>query len=474
MQNHDRAVTASDAPDDAQTRRFKRVLGLPSLVFFGLAYMIPLTVWTTYGVVTTMTSGHLAAAYVVTTLAMLLTAYSYSRMVLAYPVAGSAYSYSSRVFGRPVGFLVAWALMLDYLLLPLLAFLVIGLYMNAYFPAVPVWVWIVASIAIITGLGLRGVKVVTSFNVILVIAQFVFIGVFVALSIANLTRADEVPSLLSPFQPAFGEFGPVVAGAAILALSFLGFDAVSTLAEETDQPRVKVPRAIMLCAALSGVIYIVQAWVAQIAFPDFASFADHQDVASADVMIAMGGEFLNTFFTAVYITACVACALASQTSAARVLFAMSRDGNLPRRLFGTLHPSWRTPVAAIVFVGVIGLLALILDLNTVVAVISFGALVAFSSVNLAAAKHYVIDQKRRSPKEILLYGVLPLAGMLFTLYLWTQLSPTTFVVGLIWLGVGLVYLLVHTRGFRRQPVELYLEEADEALAPVAGTGGEKA
>lgn len=440
--------------------RFRRVLGMPSLVFFGLAYMIPLTVWTTYGVVTTLTSGHLAAAYVVTTLAMLLTAYSYSRMVIAFPVAGSAYSYSARVFGRPVGFMTAWALMLDYLLLPLLAFLVIGLYLNAYFPAVPTWAWIIASIVLITALGIRGVKVVTGFNIVLVVAQFVFIAVFVALSVATITGVADPPSMLAPFDVLGSDLGPILGGAAILALSFLGFDAVSTLAEETDNPRVKVPRAIMLCAGLSGLIYIVQAWVAQLAFPDYDSFVDHQDVASTDVMLEIGGSFLNTFFIAVYISACVACALASQTSAARVLFAMSRDGSLPHPLFGQLHHRFRTPVNAVVFVGLTGLLALVVDLDTVVALISFGALVAFSAVNLAAAKHYVVDSSRRTPRDLLLYGVLPLAGMVFTLYLWTHLTRTTFVFGLAWAFVGLVYLVFLTRGFRHQPVELYLDEGD--------------
>ena len=119
----------------------RRVLGLPSLVFFGLAYMVPLTVWTTYGVVTTTTEvNHLPAAYVVTTTAMLLTAYSYGRMAVAHPAAGSAYTYASHAFGRPLGFMVGWGLLLDYIFLPMINYLVIGLYLGDYFPSVPSWV----------------------------------------------------------------------------------------------------------------------------------------------------------------------------------------------------------------------------------------------------------------------------------------------------------------------------------------------
>ena len=126
------AGTTTDGPET----HFKRVLGLPALVFFGLAYMVPLTVWTTYGVVTTETEGHLPAAYTVTLIAMLLTAWSYGRMVIAQPSAGSAYSYASRAFGRPLGFMVGWALLLDYIFLPMINYLVIGLYMTDYFPSI--------------------------------------------------------------------------------------------------------------------------------------------------------------------------------------------------------------------------------------------------------------------------------------------------------------------------------------------------
>src|SRR3954447_15110649 len=141
----------SGPASEGHETHFRRVLGLPALVFFGLAYMVPLTVWTTYGVVTTKTAGHLPLAYTVTTVAMLLTAYSYGRMVVAQPIAGSAYSYASRSFGRPVGFMVGWALLLDYIFLPMINYLVIGLYMNDYFPGIAQGVWVVVAVLLVTG-----------------------------------------------------------------------------------------------------------------------------------------------------------------------------------------------------------------------------------------------------------------------------------------------------------------------------------
>ena len=444
--------------------RFRRVLGLPALVFFGLAYMVPLTVWTTYGIVTTSTEGHLPLAYTVTTIAMGLTAYSYGRMVLAHPVAGSAYTYASRSFGRPLGFMVGWALLLDYIFLPMINYLLIGLYMQDYFPSTPQWMWIVLAVALVTGLNILGIRLLAGMNFAFVTAQFVFVVVFAVMAIVEITGDVEVESFTAPFFDSDTDLGLVFAGAAVLALSFLGFDAVSTLSEETDDPRRKIPLAIMLCAIVGGGVYIFQSYLGHLAFPDYGIFADRQDVASADVMTAIGGDFLNSFFTAAYVSACFACAMASQASVSRILFAMGRDGSLPKPVFARLHPRYRTPVVANLVVGLFGLTALFISLSTVAAMISFGALAAFSFVNLSVIKTYVVDGHRRSATDLLKYAGIPFLGFAFTIYLWTQLSDLTFKVGLGWLAAGLLYLLYLTRGFRRPPPEMYSGDEEELPA----------
>ena len=142
---------------DTDEGQLKRALGLPSLVLFGLVYMVPLTVFTTYGIVTETSGGRLPLAYIVTLIAMVFTALSYARMAAAIPVAGSAYTYTQRTFGAPVGFLAGWSLMLDYLFLPMLNYLVIGLYLNAAVPALPEWVIVIVTIAIVTVLNIVGI-----------------------------------------------------------------------------------------------------------------------------------------------------------------------------------------------------------------------------------------------------------------------------------------------------------------------------
>ena len=235
------------AHDHERETHFKRVLGLPALVFFGLAYMVPLTVWTTYGIVTTSTNGHLPLAYTVTTIAMALTAYSYGRMVLVQPIAGSAYSYASKAFGRPLGFMVGWALMLDYIFLPMINYLLIGLYMQDYLPSTPQALWIILAVVLVTGLNILGIRLVATANVIFVSAQFVFVAVFAVMSVVEFTSDVEVKSFTAPFLESGIDWGSIFAGAAVLALSFLGFDAISTLSEETRDPGAR-SRSRSCCA----------------------------------------------------------------------------------------------------------------------------------------------------------------------------------------------------------------------------------
>jgi putrescine importer len=211
----------------------KRVLGVPSLVLFGMVYMVPLTVFTTYGIVTELTGGRVPVAYLVTLVAMVFTARSYARMSAAYPVAGSAYAYTQKSFGAPVGFLAGWSLLLDYLFLPMLNYLVIGIYLGAAIPSVPAWVFILGSIVLVTALNIVGIVSVARANFLLLALQAVFIVVFVAMAVVTISGAGSV-NLLAPFTGDGTVDGatPIFAGAAILCLSFLGFDAVSTLSEE--------------------------------------------------------------------------------------------------------------------------------------------------------------------------------------------------------------------------------------------------
>ncbi|WP_347353272.1 APC family permease [Intrasporangium sp.] len=432
----------------------KRALGLGGLTLFGLAYLVPLTVFTTYGIVTQLTGGRVAFSYVFTLAAMLFTALSYGRMVVAYPVAGSAYTYTSKSFGPTPGFLSGWALMLDYVLLPMVNYAVIGLFVNAQWPAIPIWVGFLVALLLVTVLNVVGITTIDRANTIVVAIQVVFVVVFVVLAVKAMFGGS--PALGLPFSgdsgPNGSGLGPVLAGAAILCLSFLGFDAVSTMAEEAKAPRRDIPRAILLVTIGGGTLFIVLAWLAQVAHP--ATTFENPDSGATEVMTQLGGNVMATFFTAAYVAGAFGSALTSQASVTRIMYAMGRDGVLPRFL-ALVTQRWRTPAVAILFVSVVSLLGLWIDIAFLFSIVSFGALTAFSVVNLSVVKHYWIDHPQS--RSVVPHLVLPLVGFGLTVWLWTSLSSHALVTGLVWLAVGVVWLAVLTGGFRRRPPEVEFE-----------------
>ncbi len=436
--------------------------------------MVPLTVFTTYGLVTVQTGGRLPTAYLLTSVAMTFTALSYAAMARAFPVAGSTFAYAKAAFGSHIGFLAGWSLLLDYLFLPMINFLVIGLYLHAQFPAVAPWVFILGALLLATALNVVGTTSVARANVAIIAAQVVFVAVFAAAGLMAGVGAN-VP-LLEPFigNPSYTAGGvdpsvglsPLLAGASVLCLSFLGFDAVSTMAEETPNPRRDVPRAIMWVTLIAGVTFTGLAWVGHLVMrePRCLSGADpactFADTAALDLMALAGGRPLSLFFIAAYVAGAFGSALTSQASVSRVLYAMGRDGVLPRTVFGRLAPRFGTPVVAILIVSVLSLLAVWTSLALLASMISFGALVAFSAVNLAVVKHHIVDEGGRSVRTLVVHGLLPLIGFLLTAWLWTSLAPDSFTAGLWWLWAGVVYLVALTRGFTRRPPDLALADSD--------------
>ncbi|WP_125616092.1 APC family permease [Specibacter cremeus] len=450
------APTRHGGPSTAgRPQNLRRVLSLPTLVIFGLTYMAPVTVFTTYGVVTGITGGHLPAAYIVALATMLFTALSYARMSRVIPRAGSAYAYTQSTFGGHVGFATGWALMLDYLLLPMVNFLLIGIYMHTQFPAVPAWVFALASLLLVLLVNVLGIKSIGRISGAVVAVSVIMIVVFVALVINQYTNAHAA-SLLAPFSFGDGGLGPIFAGAAVLSLSFLGFDAISTLSEEAKDPERNIPRAIMLTTLIGGLIFIAVAWAGAVAHPDWTSFVD-PDAAGVELMAGVGGTVLTSIFVAVYVAGAFGSGLTCQASVTRIIYSMGRDGLLPRRL-GLLHRRFSTPVYATLVVSAFSLTCLFVDLATAASVVSFGALAAFSMVNLSVAKHYYIDGRQRGARGVFKYLVLPLAGFALTVWLWTSLAPSSLLVGGIWLLIGVGFLALRTRGFRQAPPRLDFAE----------------
>lgn len=442
-------------PESADTPQLVTRFRLPALVLFGLAYMAPFIVVATFGVVSVATDGATPSAYIITTCAMLLTAVSYGKMARLFPKSGSVYTYARKLLGSHIGFLAGWAILLDYLFLPMVAWLLTSTYLNAQFPAVPVWAWLLINIALTTAINIYGVVLADRVNKTFTTLVLIGLAVFMVLCMHYLAVDGHSPAG-DAFWNSTTTIPLITAGAAIAAYSYLGFDAISTLSEETHQPERTVPRAIVLTVLIGGVLFTVVSFLMQWAHPG-ATFANI-DAAGYEVSILVAGKTFTDILNAIACLGGFVSGLTIQTGTSRLLYVMGRDGVLPQRFFGKLHPTFRTPVPSLLLIAAAGLLGLGLSLASATSLINFGAFVAFTLVNLCVIS-YAIGQRRAGNRlSVLGHFVVPAAGAAIDFYLLTALGVHALVVGSIWLVLGVVYLAVLTGGFRRQPPEFAYRE----------------
>jgi putrescine importer len=442
--------------------KLKRSLKLWQVVIMGLAYMTPMVVFDTFGIVSGETNGHVPAAYVIALVGMLFTAVSYGKLVRVFPQAGSAYTYTQKAMNRHLGFLVGWSSLLDYLFLPMVNALLTKLYLNALFPSVPDFIWVLVFVGIVTVLNLRSVNVLANFNTLFVLIQILIMVVFIILVIKGLNAGEGTGTVFS-MQPFFVEgmnIPILITGATILCFSFLGFDAVTTLSEETPNPEKTIPKAILLTALWGGVIFISTSFFIQSFFPDNSRFID-SEAALPEIALYVGGKLFQSIFLCTTFVNTLASGLASHASVSRLLYVMGRDKVFPEKWFGYVHPKWRTPAINVLIVGVISLSAWFFDLVTATSLINFGALMAFTFVNLSVVSHFAVREKmHRTPKGFFDYVIMPLIGAGLVGVLWINLELSSLIMGVGWFLIGLVYLVFLTKAFRVAPPQYKAEEAE--------------
>jgi putrescine importer len=429
----------------------KRTLGLPAVLLFGLAYMAPLIVYGTYGVLAKASGDTAAFAYLLALFAIAFTALSYGRLARMFPVAGSAYAYTRRTFNAHVGFMIGWATLLDYVFLPMVIWLIGATYLNAAFPLLPARFWVITFIVLTSAVNIVGIELAARFNIALMAVQFVVIALFVALCwhYALAVAGPGGLPLAKPFFKPRVPFATTMAGAAIAAYSYLGFDAVSTLTEETIDPQRNMPRAILWIAVIGGAIFVLAAYSMQLAHPG-AAFRD-TDSAAFEVARTVGGDVFVTVFLAGLILAQFASGISAQASVGRLLYAMGRDRILPRRVFGFIHPRFQTPALNIALAGIVGLIALTLDVATSTSFINSGAFLAFTAVNLCVVQLYLSGRRTGEKIGVVSGLIFPLLGALSDLWLLVSLDRAALVLGAVWFASGLAYLCWMTRCFRRPP-----------------------
>lgn len=454
----------TSAPQAQKEQTLNRILPLSSLVFYGLAFMVPLTIFTTYGLATTLTHGMVALTYLITTVCMAFTAFSYVRMTKAYPVAGSVYTFVQKSINPHLGFLSGWVILIGYMFLPMLNYLVSAMYLSSAIPQVPEWVWIVGMIAIVTIVNHFGIKLTDIFNKGIVWIQIIFLVVFLIITFKYILGGGGAGTLLD--TSAFINTTELIkdnmgvsvlfGGASILALSYLGFDAISTLSEEAIHPEKNIGRAILIACIGAGSTFVILTYVLQLSWPTaWMEMADPDN--SYEVIQKVAGAGMAYFFTAAYSVGCLASSISSVASASRVLYGMGRDQILPKAVFGYLNPKTKTPTYSIIIMAVISLAALVISLTTAASLLNFGALLGFTMVNLSVIAHYFIKGKCRKGMDIIRYLIAPLLGAAFTFTIWVNLDSFSMILGFGWLIIGIIYLAWTTKFFKELPAEMTLE-----------------
>jgi putrescine importer len=439
-----------------------------NLVLFGLSYLAPIGVFTQFGVMSGMTHGMTTLSYVVSMVVILFTALSYDKLVSVYPVAGSAYTYVQRSVNPHVGFLTGWIMLMDYILLPMICILFLGLFLNQYCPVVPVWAWIVISVVIVCIINILGIEPTVTVNTWAVLLQAGFSLLFIFVVVKLILEGGGSGTFFSweaVYNAPEFDLNPFLMSVGILTIAFLGFDAVTALAEETIQPERNVGRAVLLVALLAGGFFILISYFCQIAWPSGWKEIIDPNTGFFEVSLKLRADYMQPLYFWISNLASLTCAISAQAAIARILFSMGRDGALPKKCFAYVHPRFKTPVYAILLVSAISLTAIAFtdSVVEVMSLISFGALLGFTMVNVAVIFHFYLHGKRRCPSDTIQYLVFPLLGAVLCLYFLFNLSSHTKMLGFTWLGLGVVYTAATTNCFRKLPPELALESSNARL-----------
>src|SRR5947208_1344474 len=267
--------------------------------------------------------------------AMSVTAISFGRMANVYPSSGSVYSYISRVLNPHVGFILGWAMFLEYLFQPIQNALYAVLAISRLVPQVPFVVLSAVIVAFITVMATRGIKFNARTNEIL-------LGFMMLVTVGFLVRAFRYIVLhqtftgLFSFQPIYNpatfNLRALAAGTSFAALVFIGFDGVSILAEEVKNPKRNVMLAALLVVIFTGLFSGLQVYLAQRVWPDYTTLANHE-TAFMDVAHIVGGPVLFTIYGVMLLVSSLACGLAGHIGAARLLYSMGRDNVISKKIF---------------------------------------------------------------------------------------------------------------------------------------------
>src|ERR1700734_1075090 len=422
--------------------QLSRVLTTKDLIIYGMIFMVPIAPFAVFGFVWGEAKGMVPLAYLLGLVGMFFTALSYATMSRAFPLAGSVYTYAQRGLHEIAGFFSGWLILLDYILVPSLLYLFSSAALRPIFPAVPAWAWLAGFISFNAVVNLLGIEFTARVNRYMLIMELLTLGLFVVLGLIALYSGAGAGGLtFKPiYDPQVFSLATVAGATSIAVLSFLGFDGISTLSEESRRNQHAIGRATVLALVLVGALFMLQTWVAT----DLARgmhFAS-ADTAFYEVAERAGGAGLRLVtILAVVIASAIANAMAAQAAVSRILFAMARDGKLPS-ILAKIHPRYKTPYVSTLAVAAVSLLVGLLfsdRIDDLTRIVNFGALSGFVLLHLSVINHYFYRQRSG---DWLRHVIFPLTGLAIILYVLYEMDRAAKVLGACWIAIGILYYLV--------------------------------
>lgn len=446
--------------------KLRRVLSLPDLIIYGIILIQPVAALPLFGHADHISKGHAVTTILIAMFAMIFTAISYGRMANRFPAAGSAYTYVGKGISPYLGFVAGWSMFMDYMFIPILCVIFASITANHLLSFLPYHFWLFFFVALFTFINLRGIKVASRTNWILMIIMSVVVFYFMSAAIRYIFLKEGFGGLFSsrPFyDPKSFSLGAIGSATALAALTYIGFDGLTTLSEEVKNPRKNVLIAAVMTCLITGIWSGLQLYLAQLSWPDWASFTNGLtdevaknnalDTAIMAVAHRVGGALLDGSLTVILMVASIGSGITGQLGAGRLLFGMGRDGVIPKKMFGHLGSKTAVPVYNIIFIGVLALVgALVLNYEECARLINFGAFFAFMGVNIASIREYYFKASKKTVKGFFRDFLPPATGFVICLIIWLNLPIKTFIIGGSWMLVGIIYLAIRTKGFRKPTV----------------------
>jgi putrescine importer len=449
------------SPGSTGSFRLHRTLGLWNLVIIGMVIIQPTAPMGIYGVISNKAHGHVVTTILIAMIAMLFTAISYGRMASIYPSAGSAYTYVGQEMHSSLGYVVGWGMVMDYLLNPLICVAFCSKAAMNIVPGISYFVWILFFAALFTWTNLQGIKTSARLNEILCVAMVVVVLLFLASVFRTVMHMSPEPGFFArPFyDPGSFQMSSIFAGTSVAVLTYIGFDAVSTLSEEVENPRRNILLATVLVCLITGLLSGLEVYAAQLIWGSKPFPADQVESAFALLSRQAGGAVLFQIVNVTLLVANMGSGMASQLAAGRLLYGMGRGNALPRTFFAAIEPRHRIPRNNIVAVGAFALAgAGILEFfanrlgggayQIGAEALNFGAFIAFMGVNAAAFVH----QLRTGKKTDFTGYTVPVLGFAICAFIWVHLSHPALALGTAWMIAGITYGAFRTHGFRSELV----------------------